>query len=203
MKNQFFKLIALMLLLAILATALASCAKKDAYRVEMDVEGFGTIEMRLIRQSAPATVDNFIKLAKENFYDGLTFIRAQEGFVIQGGCPNKDGTGSSAATIPGEFSSNGFAKNRISHKAGVISMARSNDPDSASCQFFITIGDATESLDGKYAGFGYIEESSMPIVYAIAEAMFPYADFSMGFVKDVSKQPVITDVRVVGSYNIR
>lgn len=201
MKKHILKAVAILLILVMTAFTLVSC-KKDVYQVEMEIEGFGVIKMRLLRSSAPATVDNFLKLIEEDFYDGLTIIRAQEGFVIQGGCPNKDGSGSSAKTIPGEFSSNGYYKNRISHKEGVISMARSNDPDSASCQFFITLGDARSSLDGSYAGFGYIEEESMAVVHAVAEAMFPYADRSMGFVYDVSKQPVIKDVRVVGSYNI-
>lgn len=201
MKKQIIRGIAILLLLLMAVSTLASC-KKDAYIVEMDIENYGTIKMRLIRTNAPKTVDNFIKLIEEDFYDGLTIIRAQKGFVIQGGCPNKDGSGSSEKTIPGEFSDNGFYKNHISHKAGVISMARGNDPDSASCQFFITIGDARQSLDGSYAAFGYIEDESMAVVNAIAEAMFPYADKSMGFVKDVSKQPVIKDVRVVRGYNI-
>lgn len=201
MKKHILKAVAILLILVMTVATLVSC-KKDVYQVEMEIEGFGVIKMRLLRSSAPATVDNFLKLIEEDFYDGLTIIRAQEGFVIQGGCPNKDGTGSSDKTIPGEFSSNGYYKNRISHKAGVISMARGNDPDSASCQFFITLGDARSSLDGSYAGFGYIEAESMAVVNAIANAMFPYADRQMGFVYDVSKQPVIKDVRVVGSYNI-
>lgn len=190
----------MILLVAALVTSLVSC-KRDVYVVEMEVENYGVIKMKLLRSSAPATVDNFIKLAEEDFYDGLTFIRAQEGFVIQGGCPKKDGSGSTDP-IPGEFTSNGFYQNHISHIEGVISMARSNDPNSASCQFFITVGDARSSLDGQYAGFGYIEEESMAVVHAIAEAMYPYGDERMGFVYDVTKQPVIKDVRVVDSYNL-
>ena len=201
MKKHLLKTVAMLLLVVVLAASLVSC-KKDVYLVEMEIENFGVIKMRLLRSSAPETVDNFLRLIEEDFYDGLTIIRAQKGFVIQGGCPKKDGSGSSDKTIPGEFSSNGFYQNRISHKAGVLSMARSNDPDSASCQFFITLGDARNSLDGSYAGFGDIEDESMPVVHAIAEAMFPYAERNMGFVYDVSKQPVIKDVRIVGSYNI-
>ena len=206
------KPIAIILAIAVVITAalvLLIKPKKDIYVVEMEVEGYGVITMELVRTNAPATVDNFIKLAESNFYDGLTFIRAQEGFVIQGGDPLKGQSKApegenvkQAASIPGEFTSNGFYKNHISHIEGVISMARSNDPDSASSQFFITLGDARASLDGKYAGFGYVDEESMEVVHAIAEAMYPYADASMGFVYAVEKQVVITDVRVVDSYNI-
>ena len=97
-------------------------------------------------------MDNFIGLAKDGFYDGLTFHRIIDGFMIQGGDPKGNGTGGSDKTIKGEFSENGV-ENKISHKAGVISMARAQDPDSASSQFFITVADAT-FLDGQYAAFG-------------------------------------------------
>ena len=194
MKKTAFRLIALLLLVAISLTVLVSC-KSDVYIVEMEIENYGVIKMRLLRNNAPKTVDNFVKLAKEDFYDGVPIIRAQEGFVIQCG-------GESENTIPGEFASNGFFANRISHVEGVISMARASSPDSASCQFFITIGDARGSLDGSYAGFGYIDKDSMAIVHKIAEDMFPYADEKMGFVEDVTKQPLIKDVRIVDSYNL-
>ena len=210
MKKHLIKALALVLLVVFAVGMMSSCAKKyDVYNVEMEVEGFGVIKMQLVRSSAPKTVDNFIKLAEEDFYDGLTFIRAQKGFVIQGGDPLKgqgvapDGvTVKDADPIYGEFTENGFYQNHISHTEGVISMARTNDPNSATSQFFITTADARTSLDGKYAGFGYIDAESMAIVHAIAEAMYPYADSSMGFVANVSAQPVIKDVRVVGGYNI-
>lgn len=174
--------------------ALALTAKPDTYRVEMDVEGFGTIKMTLDRKSAPQTVDNFVNLAREGFYKGVTFHRAVDDFVIQGGDPNGTGTGGSPNKIYGEFSKNGYYGNHISHDVGVISMARSNDMNSASSQFFITIGDARSSLDGSYAGFGYIDEESMSVVYAIAEYMIPLT--SNGVITDKTKQPVISDVRV-------
>ena len=174
--------------------AVALTAKPATYRVEMDVEGYGTIKMTLDRKSAPQTVDNFVKLATEGFYNGLTFHRAVTDFVIQGGDPNGTGTGGSKDTIYGEFSSNGYYDNHISHYAGVISMARSNDKNSASSQFFITLGDARNSLDGNYAGFGYVDDESMTVVYAIAGYMIPLT--SNGVVTDKTKQPVITEVRV-------
>lgn len=201
MKATLTRLTALMLALVISVAALASCKEKEPekkapyYGVEMDVEGYGTIEMTLVRAAAPKTVDNFVKLANKNFYDGLTFIRAEEGFVIQGGEGSKRAT-RKLTPIAGEFYSNGYTKNSISHKAGVISMARSSDPNSATSQFFITTGDARSSLDGKYAGFGYVHAESMKIVYAIESGMVPYADPSMGFVSDKKYQPVITDMRV-------
>ena len=115
----------------------------------------GKIVIRLFPDVAPGTVTNFKKLVGTSFYKGLTIHRVIKDFVIQGGDPNGDGTGGSDEDIFGEFSSNGFTNN-LSHKRGVVSMARSDDPDSASSQFFICHGDASESLDDKYAGFGYV-----------------------------------------------
>ena len=175
--------------------ALALTAKPNTYRVEMDVKDFGTIKMTLDRKSAPQTVDNFVKLATEGFYNGITFHRAVDNFVIQGGDPNGTGTGGSPDKVYGEFSSNGYNGNHISHNVGVISMARSNDKNSASSQFFITIGDARESLDGNYAGFGYVDDESMEVVYAIAEYMIPLT--TNGVISSKQLQPVITEVRVI------
>ena len=204
MKNVIVRLASLLVIVAVCVSVLASCSKKIEeipiekvayYLVEMDVRDYGTIEMTLVRSAAPITVDNFVQLALNDFYDGLTFVRAQKGFVIQGGKPS-DEVEATMTPIPGEFFSNGFSKNTIEHAPGVISMARTQDPDSATSQFFITIGDATY-LDGNYAAFGYVDDESMDIVYAIAEDMFAYGDPDMGFVYDVSRQPVITDVRVI------
>ncbi|MBR3991943.1 MAG: peptidylprolyl isomerase [Clostridia bacterium] len=105
---------------------------------------------------APLTVANFLKLAKSGFYDGLTFHRIIDGFMIQGGDPEGTGFGGSDETVKGEFRSNGV-DNKISHVKGVISMARSSNPNSASSQFFITVADAT-FLDGEYAAFGRVTE---------------------------------------------
>ena len=123
---------------------------RDVKYVEMCVEDFGTVVILLDATTAPVTVANFISLVEEGFYDGLTFHRIIIDFMIQGGDPEGDGTGGSANTITGEFASNGFT-NDISHKKGVISMARSEDPNSASCQFFICHQDARSSLDGNFS----------------------------------------------------
>ena len=125
---------------------------KGKHHAKIKVKDYGTIEVELDGDTAPITVANFIKLVNEKFYDGLTFHRIMSGFMIQGGDPLGNGTGGSDETIKGEFSSNGV-ENNISHKRGVISMARSSDPDSASSQFFIMHQDSTY-LDGEYAAFG-------------------------------------------------
>lgn len=130
------------------------------------VKDYGDIVVKLDEDAAPLTVENFVSLAEEGFYDGLTFHRIIDGFMIQGGDPLGNGTGGSEETIKGEFSSNGV-DNPISHVRGVISMARSNDPDSASSQFFIVQADSTY-LDGEYAGFGYVT-SGMDIVDQICQ----------------------------------
>lgn len=122
---------------------------KGKHHAKIKVKDYGTIEVELDGDTAPITVANFIKLVNEKFYDGLTFHRIMSGFMIQGGDPLGNGTGGSDETIKGEFSSNGV-ENNISHKRGVISMARSSDPDSASSQFFIMHQDSTY-LDGEYA----------------------------------------------------
>ena len=123
---------------------------------EIIVKDYGTIKLELDEGTAPITVENFIKLAKDGFYDGLTFHRIMDGFMIQGGDPLGNGTGGSKDKIKGEFTSNGV-NNPISHVKGVISMARANDPNSASSQFFITVADST-FLDGSYAAFGRVTE---------------------------------------------
>ena len=127
--------------------------------VTMEIEDYSTITIELYPDMAPNTVANFVNLIEEGFYDGLTFHRSVPGFVLQGGDPNGDGTGGPGYTIKGEFSSNGYTQNTLSHTRGVISMARSRDNDSAGSQFFIVLDDsATYSLDGLYAGFGRVTE---------------------------------------------
>ena len=106
------------------------------HHAEIQVKDYGTITVELDADTAPITVTNFVNLAKDGFYDNLTFHRIMDGFMIQGGDPNGDGTGGADQTIKGEFSSNGV-ENEISHTRGTISMARAQDPDSASSQFFI------------------------------------------------------------------
>ena len=129
------------------------------------VENYGEIHLELDGNTAPVTVKNFVELAKDGFYDGLTFHRIISGFMIQGGDPKGDGTGGSENEIIGEFESNGY-ENNINHERGVISMARAEDPNSASSQFFIMHRTASH-LDGDYAAFGKVTEG-MTVVDKIA-----------------------------------
>ncbi len=160
-------------------------------QVEITVKDYGTIKLTLDEDNAPITVENFVKLAKEGFYDGLTFHRIIDGFMIQGGDPLGNGTGGSEETIKGEFSENGV-DNKISHKRGVISMARSQDMDSASSQFFIVQADSTY-LDGQYAGFGYVTEG-IEVVDEICERVT--GQDQNGTVPK-EKQPVIESITVM------
>ncbi len=137
---------------------------------EITVKDYGTIKLELDEGTAPITVANFIKLAEEGFYDGLTFHRIMDGFMIQGGDPEGTGFGGADTTIKGEFADNGV-NNPISHVAGVISMARSKAYDSASSQFFITVADST-FLDGSYAAFGRVTEG-LEIAQQIAKDAKP------------------------------
>ena len=139
-------------------------------RAEITVKDYGTIKLELDEGTAPITVANFIKLANDGFYNGLTFHRIMDGFMIQGGDPDGNGTGGAKDKIKGEFAKNGVT-NPISHVKGVISMARSNDPDSASSQFFITVADST-FLDGSYAAFGRVTEG-MEVAEQIAKDAKP------------------------------
>ena len=155
---------------------------------EITVRDYGTIKLELDEGSAPITVANFIKLAQSGFYDGLTFHRIMDGFMIQGGDPKGNGTGGADEKIRGEFAQNGV-DNPISHVKGVISMARAKDPDSASSQFFITVADAT-FLDGSYAAFGRVVEG-MEILEQIAKDARPIDD--NGTIPP-DQQPVIESV---------
>lgn len=159
--------------------------------VEIKVKDYGTIDVQLDADTAPITVTNFIKLVQENFYDGLTFHRIMDGFMIQGGDPLGNGTGGSDQTIKGEFKNN-KVENNISHKRGVISMARSSDPDSASSQFFIVQTDST-FLDGDYAAFGEVT-SGMDVVDAICKDAKPTDD--NGTIP-ADQQPVIEYIKVL------
>lgn len=161
------------------------------HHATIEVEGYGTIECALNANVAPITVANFCKLANEGFYDGLTFHRIIEGFMIQGGDPNGDGTGGSDATIKGEFAANGV-ENPLSHVRGTISMARSSAYDSASSQFFI-MHKTNTSLDGQYAAFGNVT-SGIEVVDAIVQNT-PVQD-SNGTVA-AADQPKIEKISVV------
>ena len=164
---------------------------KGKHHAKIKVKDYGTIEVELDGDTAPITVANFIKLVNEKFYDGLTFHRIMSGFMILGGDPLGNGTGGSDETIKGEFSSNGV-ENNISHKRGVISMARSSDPDSASSQFFIMHQDSTY-LDGEYAAFGKVTKG-MKVVDKICEDATP-TDGNGTIEK--ADQPVIESIRMV------
>ena len=151
------------LLLAVMVLALAGCGKKEEgdgasgkHHVEIMIKDYGKISVELDGDAAPITVENFLKLAKDGFYDGLTFHRIMAGFMMQGGDPQGTGAGGSDESIKGEFSNNGV-ENPLSHTRGAISMARSQLPDSARSQFFIVHRDST-FLDGDYAAFGYVTE---------------------------------------------
>ncbi len=160
------------------------------HHAEIQVKDYGTITVELDADTAPITVTNFVNLAKDGFYDNLTFHRIMDGFMIQGGDPNGDGTGGADQTIKGEFSSNGV-ENEISHTRGTISMARAQDPDSASSQFFIVQEDS-DYLDGDYAAFGHVT-SGMEIVDQICKDV-PVEDDN-GTVK-AENQPVIEKITI-------
>ena len=144
--------------------------------VVIEVKGMGKIKVELDREHAPITVENFEKLVKEGFYDRTVFHRVIYGFMIQGGDPTGTGMGGPGYTIKGEFAANGI-DNPILHKRGVISMARSMDPDSAGSQFFIMHQDAPH-LDGQYAAFGHVVEG-MEVVDEIANSLTNYSDRPM------------------------
>jgi len=163
----------------------------DMPKVKIEIADFGDVIVELNREVAPITVDNFLKLVNDGFYDGLGFHRIISGFMIQGGDPQGTGMGGADEQIKGEFASNGVP-NPIRHERGVISMARSQAPDSASSQFFIVHQDAF-FLDGDYAGFGRVVEG-MDVVDRIAEDT-PVIDGN-GSVEQAN-HPIMTSVTVV------
>ena len=194
--------LSLILAAALAVCVFAACSKDDntsgsdqesVRKCQMErPQDYGTIAVELDGDAAPITVDNFLKLAKEGFYDGLTFHRIIDGFMIQGGDPEGTGMGGSDETIKGEFSANGV-ENNLSHTRGAISMARNSvSMDSASSQFFIVQSDST-FLDGQYACFGYVT-SGMDIVDQICKDAQPTD--GNGTIP-AAEQPVITAVRVI------
>ena len=199
--NMMKKLL-LLALTGCLALGLTACGEKEQQaeveaqvvegdvNVVIDVKDYGEIALTLDSEAAPITVGNFVTLAKDGFYDGLTFHRIIDGFMIQGGDPDGNGTGGSETTIKGEFAGNGW-ENPISHVRGTISMARAMDPDSASSQFFIVHEDST-FLDGDYAAFGAVT-SGMEVVDAICEAVEPVDGNGTVLPED---QPIINSIRV-------
>lgn len=156
-------------------------------KIQIAVRDFGTITAELYPDKAPATVRNFLKLVDENFYAGLIFHRVIKGFMIQGGGFDERFSQKNAAAIPGEFAANGFLANDLHHARGVLSMARTNDPNSASSQFFIMHADAGY-LDRQYAGFGAVVEG-MDVVDQIANVKTG----RVGWYDDVPKTPVVIE----------
>lgn len=162
----------------------------STYYADIDIKDYGLITIKLDQHNAPVTVENFIELANKDFYDGLTFHRIIEGFMMQGGDPNGDSTGDSGKDIIGEFKLNGY-DNQLSHVRGTVSMARGEDYDSGSCQFFIVHEDST-SLDKQYAAFGSVI-SGMDVVDKVCEDAEPI-DGNGLIAKD--EQPVITSITI-------
>lgn len=154
LKKVIFLIISLILL--------TGCGKRvENPIVTMEISDYGTIKIELYPKYAPNTVANFVNLVESGFYNDNTFHRLVPGFVLQGGDPDGDGTGGPGYTIKGEFSENGYAKNTLKHDKGVVSMARTNMPNSAGSQFFIVLDDTKTihaSLDNKYAAFGKVIE---------------------------------------------
>lgn len=153
------KKIVLIVTIMLLSLTCVACGEKDEFSnkiyVNIEVENYGTMELELYPDVAPKTVDHFVSLVKSGFYDGLTFHRIMDGFMIQGGDPTGTGKGGINRKIKGEFLANGI-KNNLKHTRGVISMARNSvDYDSASCQFFIVHQDRPD-IDGHYAAFGKV-----------------------------------------------
>lgn len=176
-RKNIKKIISVLFTVVLLCGIFSSCksdAEKQASKNEekshpvatIAVKDYGVIVVELYQDIAPNTVANFISLAKEGFYNGLTFHRVIEGFMIQGGDPDGNGTGGPGYSIKGEFTDNGF-ENNLSHVPGVISMARATPYDSAGSQFFICTADCT-GLDGQYASFGKVT-SGLDVAYEIAK----------------------------------
>lgn len=181
------RIVAVILAVATLCITLSSCSVMsidfveegdfgETIMIQIEMENGGIIKLELYPEIAPITVENFVKLAKEGFYDGLIFHRVIKGFMIQGGDPTGTGMGGSANRIKGEFAANGV-QNTLSHTRGVISMARSAHKDSASSQFFICHANAPH-LNGQYAAFGKVIEG-MDVVDEIANIATDYNDRPM------------------------
>lgn len=171
-------------------TDFVTTVENPTHYADIEIAGYGKITVALDANTAPETVANFVSLAESGFYDGLTFHRIMEGFMMQGGDPNGDGTGGSEREIKGEFRNNGV-DNNLSHVRGAISMARSAMNDSASSQFFIVHEDST-FLDGDYAVFGYVTEG-LDVVDKVCTEAEPIDDNGT-IVADL--QPVITSITI-------
>ena len=189
--KKMLKIVFALSLVFVMTFSFAACSDKENYTAVIDIENYGKITLTLDADAAPKTVDNFVKLAKSGFYDGLTFHRIMEGFMMQGGDPEGTGMGGSDETIVGEFSANGY-ENSISHIRGTVSMARNGyDYNSASSQFFIVHKDST-FLDGQYAAFGRVTDG-MDVVDKVCEDAKPTDD--NGTIP-ASEQPVIKSITI-------
>lgn len=190
--KKILKIVFALSLVFVMTFSFAACSDKENYTAVIDIENYGKITLTLDADAAPKTVANFVKLAKSGFYDGLTFHRIMEGFMMQGGDPEGTGMGGSDETIVGEFSANGY-ENSISHIRGTVSMARNGyDYNSASSQFFIVHKDST-FLDGQYAAFGRVTDG-MDVVDKVCEDAKPTDD--NGTIP-ASEQPVIKSITIV------
>ena len=155
--------------------------------IKITVRDFGTMTAELYPEKAPKTVANFVRLAEENFFEGLIFHRVIKGFMIQGGGYTEDMQDRETESIRGEFKANGFMQNNLKHTRGVLSMARTSDPDSASSQFFVMHEDAPH-LDAQYAGFGMVIEG-IDVVDKIANTKTG----NYGWYQDVPKVPIVIE----------
>ena len=191
------RFLSLLLAAALVAALAAGCSDGSEtlgglHHAVITIKDYGDVTLELDADQAPITVAHFLDLAKSGFYDGLTFNRMQTGFVLQGG----DGHGKPGGdeTIKGECLKNGV-NNTITHDRGVISMARSNDLDSASTQFFIVLQDGWRgSLDGLYAGFGHVTEG-MDVIDRLCADLAVLPGDSMGFL-NADDQPIIEKITV-------
>lgn len=171
----------------------------EVHHAVLTVDGYDPITIELNTDAAPVTVANFITLSESGFYDGVTFHRIVPGFCLQGGDPTGTGTGGSGTAILGEFSTNGVPNPLAdNYQRGTVAMARAQDPDSASSQFFITLSDsAAPSLNGQYAAFGTISEADMETVDRIVADYEGVATGPNGTIADVSAQPTIVSIEIV------
>ena len=157
-------------------------------KINIKVKGFGTMSAELYPDKAPKTVENFLKLANEKFFDGLIFHRVIKGFMIQGGGYDESMTNKDTDAIKGEFRANGFMQNDLKHTRGVLSMARTSDPNSASSQFFVMHKDAPH-LDAQYAGFGKLTDG-----YDVLDAIASVKTGNYGwYMQDVPRDPVVIE----------
>lgn len=185
------------LIVIVLLLIASGCTSKkyDNPIVTMEIEEYGTIEIELYPEYAPNTVANFVNLIESGFYDGNNFHRLAKDFVLQGGDPNGNGTGGPGYSIKGEFSKNGYTKNTLSHDVGIISMARSQDMDSAGSQFFIVLSaSAKYALDDKYAGFGKVTKG-MEILKEIERTEEVTDDISGKLKENITIKKVTIDTK--------